>query len=44
MVTTVAGLIVGIIALFGYNLLVAKVDKVAHRLENACEKFIESLY
>ncbi|GHU60556.1 biopolymer transporter ExbB [Bacteroidia bacterium] len=43
MVTTVAGLIVGIIALFGYNLLGAQIDKIAHDMDNACEKFIESL-
>ncbi|MDL2331034.1 MotA/TolQ/ExbB proton channel family protein [Odoribacter sp. OttesenSCG-928-A06] len=44
MVTTVAGLIVGIIALFGYNMLVSRVDKITNRLDRACEKFIESLY
>ena len=33
MVTTVAGLVVGIIAYIGYNLLVAKVEKVVFKME-----------
>lgn len=44
MITTVAGLIVGIIAYFGYNALVARINNVANQLENACSEFIDSLY
>jgi len=44
MITTVAGLIVGIIAYFGYNILVARINTVANNLENACSDFIDSLY
>ena len=35
MVTTVGGLIVGIIALFAYNYIVAKIDGVVNEIE--CE-------
>lgn len=43
MTTTVAGLIVGIIAYLGYNLLVAKVDKVVHKMEDASIEFMDLL-
>ncbi len=43
MVTTVAGLIIGIIAYIAYNTLVSKVDKVVHTLEAASEDFIDLL-
>ncbi len=43
MVTTVAGLIVGIIAYLGYNILVAKVDKVVHKLELSATDFMDLL-
>ena len=43
MVTTVAGLIVGIIAYIGYNYLVAKVDKVIHHMEGASIEFLDLL-
>jgi len=43
MVTTVAGLIIGIIAYMAYNTLVSKVDKVVHELEGASEDFIDLL-
>ncbi|MFT4660174.1 MAG: biopolymer transport protein ExbB [Patiriisocius sp.] len=43
MVTTVAGLIIGIIAYIAYNTLVSKVDKVVHELEGASEDFIDLL-
>lgn len=43
MVTTVAGLIVGIIAYIGYNLLVAKVEKVVYKLEATAIEFMDIL-
>ena len=43
LVTTVAGLIVGIVALFFYNLLVAKVDKVVFLLEVKTTEFMDLL-
>lgn len=43
MVTTVAGLIVGIVAYFGYNYLVSRVDKVMHNLETRNMEFLDML-
>ena len=43
MVTTVAGLIVGIIAYFAYNLLVARVEKVIFKLESRTTEFMDLL-
>lgn len=43
MVTTVAGLIIGIIAYIAYNTLVVKVDKVIHRMEARSLEFIDLL-
>lgn len=43
MVTTVAGLIVGIIAFFAYNILVAEVDKVVNKLEVKTTEFMDLL-
>ena len=43
MVTTVAGLVVGIIAYSAYNYLVAKVDKVIHTMEGASIEFLDLL-
>lgn len=43
MVTTVAGLVVGIIAYFAYNILVAKVEKVVFTLEAMTSEFIDLL-
>ena len=43
MVTTVAGLTVGIIAYFAYNILVAKVEKVVFKMENATSEFMDLL-
>lgn len=43
MATTVAGLIVGIIAYLGYNLLVSKVDKVVHKMEDSSLEFMDLL-
>lgn len=43
LVTTVAGLIVGIIALFGYNYLVASVDGVVNNMEAKTMEFMDLL-
>jgi len=43
MVTTVAGLIVGIAAYFGYNYLVAKIEKVVFTLEANTTEFMDLL-
>ena len=44
MVTTVAGLVVGIIAYIAYNLLVAKVEKVIFMLEATTTEFMDLLH
>ena len=41
MVTTVGGLIVGIIALFAYNYLVSKVDGVVNEIERESLSFMD---
>lgn len=43
LVTTVAGLVVGIIALFAYNYLVARIDKIMNRLEARIMDFMDLL-
>lgn len=43
MVTTVAGLIVGIPAYFGYNYLNARINSVVHQLENDTLDFLDLL-
>lgn len=43
MVTTVGGLVVGIIALFAYNYLVAKVDGVVNQIEQKSLAFMDLL-
>ena len=43
LVTTVAGLIVGIIALFAYNYLVARVNKVMNHMEARTMEFMDLL-
>jgi len=43
LVTTVAGLIVGIIALFAYNYLVARVNKVMNLMEARTMEFMDML-
>ncbi|MEG2819624.1 MAG: MotA/TolQ/ExbB proton channel family protein, partial [Muribaculaceae bacterium] len=41
--TTVAGLIVGILALFAYNFLVARLNNVMNRLEAKTMEFMDLL-
>lgn len=43
MITTVAGLIVGIIALMGYNYLVSQISKVVYRMEMDAMEFMDIL-
>jgi biopolymer transport protein ExbB len=43
MITTVAGLIVGIVAYLAYNYLVTRVSKVVHRMEYSAIEFIDLL-
>lgn len=43
MVTTVAGLIVGIVAYIGYNMLVARVENVIYKMEASTTEFLDLL-
>ncbi len=43
MVTTVGGLIVGIVAYFGYNYLTAKISALVYRMESATIKLMDAL-
>lgn len=43
LVTTVAGLVVGIIALFAYNYLVARINKIMNRMEARTMDFMDLL-
>ncbi len=43
MVTTVAGLVIGIMAYIAYNTLVVRVDKIVHRMEAKTIEFIDLL-
>lgn len=43
MTTTVAGLIVGIVAYIGYNHLVVKTDKIVHQMEAHAVEFLDLL-
>lgn len=44
MITTVGGLIVGIIAYFGYNWLVSEISNVVFKMENATIEFMDLLH
>ena len=43
MITTVAGLIVGILAYLAYNYLVTRVSKVVNKMEYSAIEFVELL-
>lgn len=43
MVTTVAGLVIGILAYIAYNTLVTRVDKVVHNMESKTIEFLDLL-
>jgi biopolymer transport protein ExbB len=44
MITTVAGLIVGIIAHFAYNAITARIDKIVNQMESNQADFMEVVY
>ncbi|NND78211.1 MAG: MotA/TolQ/ExbB proton channel family protein [Flavobacteriales bacterium] len=44
MITTVAGLVVGIIAYICYNFIVARVEKIIHNMESASIDFLDLLH
>ena len=44
MVTTVAGLVVGIVSYIGYNYLVGKIGKVVYQMENDALEFMDVLH
>lgn len=44
MVTTVAGLTVGILAYFGYNYLVARIDNIVYKMESNTIEFMDLLH
>ena len=43
MVTTAAGLVIGIIAYLAYNILVGRIDKVAYKMDELSVRFIDML-
>jgi biopolymer transport protein ExbB len=43
MVTTIGGLIVGILAMFAYNFIVARIDHVVRILEGRTMEFMDLL-
>ena len=43
MITTVGGLVVGILAYFGYNFLTAKITELVYSMETATIKFMDAL-
>jgi biopolymer transport protein ExbB len=43
MITTAAGLVVGIVANLGYNYLLTRIQRTTHRIEHAASQFIESV-
>ena len=43
LITTVGGLIVGILAYFGYNYLTSRIDNVVYEIENATIEFMDVL-
>lgn len=44
MTTTVAGLAVGIVAYFGYNYLVARIDNLIYQIEVSATEFLDLLH
>ena len=43
MITTVGGLIVGILAYFGYNILSANISNVVFKMENSTVEFLDTV-
>ena len=44
MITTVAGLVVGIISYISYNFLLAKIDKIVFNMESITSDFLDNLH
>tara|TARA_B110000196_G_scaffold294287_1_gene283199 strand:- start:35 stop:718 length:684 start_codon:yes stop_codon:yes gene_type:complete len=44
MITTVAGLIVGIISFISYNFLLSRIDKIVFNMEDSASEFIDNLH
>lgn len=44
LITSITGLIIGLLAYFGYNYLSARIDKTAHKMEVAAADFLDVLY
>ena len=44
MITTVGGLVVGIIAYFGYNYLTSNISNLVFKMENATIEFMDVLH
>lgn len=44
MITTVAGLVVGIISFISYNFLLSKIDKIVFKMENDSSEFLNNLH
>ncbi|MBT6808652.1 MAG: MotA/TolQ/ExbB proton channel family protein [Flavobacteriales bacterium] len=44
MITTVAGLVVGIISFISYNFLLARVDKIVFNMEDSASELLDSLH
>ncbi|MEL6356483.1 MAG: MotA/TolQ/ExbB proton channel family protein, partial [Bacteroidota bacterium] len=43
LLTTAAGLFIGILAFIGYNLLVARVERVVYKMERSTTEFMDLL-
>ena len=43
MITTVAGLTVGIISYISYNFLLSKIDKIIFSMENVSSEFLDNI-
>ena len=43
MITSASGLVVGVLAFICYHWLNARIDKIAHRMEDAQQKFLDML-
>ena len=43
MITTVAGLVVGIISYISYNFLLSKIDKIVFSMESDSSEFLDNL-
>ena len=44
MITTVGGLIVGIVSFMGYNYLTARIGRIVYQMENTAIEFMDILH